>query len=80
MGFVVAGSPYIPRFVEKISGHKKQTPPTYPTYNISKYGPKSLGSNDKPNNSSWIALRGQDEMPFDGLVKPARADLPPEGF
>lgn len=68
MGFVIAGSPYVPRFLELISGGKKQSAPVYPSYQVSNYAPQKLHSMDQPPSTSWIALRDQDGVSQVGLA------------
>lgn len=68
MGFIIAGSPYVPRFLELVSGGKKQSVPVYPSYQISNYAPQKLPSVDQQQNSSWVALREQDDVSQIGLA------------
>lgn len=68
MGFIIAGSPYVPRFLELVFGGKKQSVPVYPSYQVSNYAPQKLHSMDQPQNSSWIALRDQEDVSQIGLA------------
>ncbi|KAH8194554.1 hypothetical protein TruAng_011276 [Truncatella angustata] len=67
MGFIVAGAPYVPRFVEKLLGRKKETP-VYASYKISSLGTKNHKPMDRPD-ASWTALGEQEGMPFDGAMR-----------
>lgn len=61
-GFIVAGAPYTPRFVELIFAHKDQVDHSYPTYAVS----KKVASNMRSADASWIALREHESVTFDG--------------
>lgn len=72
MGFIVAGAPYIPRFLETVTGQKKPTTHAYPSHrlHVSDYALKRSTPQSRPVNSSWVALREQEgTMPFDGSLK-----------
>ncbi|KAJ0108051.1 hypothetical protein J7T55_007169 [Diaporthe amygdali] len=72
MGFVVAGAPYIPRFLQTVTGRKEQTPHAYSSrkLHVPHYAPKRFTPPNRPVGSSWVALGEQEDfMPFDGSLE-----------
>ncbi|KAM0814112.1 putative Integral membrane protein [Seiridium cardinale] len=71
-GFIVACAPYIPRFVDQITG-KKRSSPAYPSYGhtgfkSSVHASKNLSSIDRPD-ASFTALNEPNDMAFDDSIK-----------
>lgn len=62
MGFIVAGAPCIPRFLERVTGPKKQTTNAYShKLHMSDYAFKRATPQSRPVDSSWVALREQED-------------------
>ncbi|KAK6206498.1 hypothetical protein LQW54_007680 [Pestalotiopsis sp. IQ-011] len=63
MGFIVAGSPYVPRLFEIIFGPKKQSQPTPVITKTIFYGSKISNGQHRPG-TGWSIFQGQDDMSF----------------
>lgn len=68
MGFIVAGSPYVPHLFEIIFGSKKQSQPTPAIIKTTFYG-SNISSRQHRPGTSWTILQGQDDSSFNGTTE-----------
>jgi hypothetical protein len=82
MCYLVACSPYIPRFFDMLFGNKKQTNAgslayRAPSSSITKLASKK-GDPEASSDASWIALHEPDDKHFHGSAHPEVTGVPRE--
>jgi hypothetical protein len=60
IGFIVAGVPYLSRFVKMIIGQEKQEFQAYSSHRMADYSFKGSVPKSRETNSSWVAPREPD--------------------